>query len=405
MARGGWRILIGLALTLTLVRPARAQEPVRYTVQPGDTLTRIAARFGTTVSAIVEANGLTNPNLIYVGQVLLIPTSASAPASGRIHIVQPGETLYRIALRYGTTVERLMAINGLNNPSRIFVGQALRIPEEAPGAPTAWPSPFEEIRVGLAPAVQGRVFPVRVRLSQPATLQAAFLGVNYPLAPTAEGGEGLLAVPALQAPGVYPLTLTARGADGRTVSVHLQVRVIAGPYGREAIRLPPDRQRLLDPQLVQEEREKVLAACTPFEPERRWSGPFRYPVENPEVTSPFGTRRSYNGGPYTSYHEGLDLRGTVGTPVYAPADGVVAFAGPLIVRGNAVILRHGWGVCSGYWHLSAVAVQPGQRVKAGDLLGYVGNTGLSTGAHLHWEIRVRGIPVDPRQWVEGVGPG
>lgn len=404
MARGRWGVLIGLALALALARPAFAQEPVRYTVQPGDTLTRIAARFGTTVGAIVEANGLTNPNLIYVGQVLVIPAGVSAPSPERVHVVQPGETLYRIALRYGTTVERLMALNGLNNPNRIFVGQVLRIPEEAPGVPAAWPSPFVEIQVGPAPAIQGRVFPLRVRLSQPATLQATFLGVSYPLAPTAAGGEGLLAVPAMQAPGVYPLTITARSPDGRTVSVNLQVRVIAGPYGREAIRLPPDRQNLLDPKLIQEEREKILAACTPFEPERRWSGPFRYPVENPQVTSPFGTRRSYNGGPYSSYHEGLDLRGTTGTPVYAPAEGLVALAEPLIVRGNAVILRHGWGVCSGYWHLSAVAVQPGQSVKAGDLLGYVGNTGLSTGAHLHWEIRVRGIPVDPRQWAESPVP-
>jgi len=400
MARGARGVLIGLIIG-ALARPAFAQEPVRYTVQPGDTLTRIAARFGTTVAAIVEANGLVNPDRIYVGQVLLIPTAAPTPSPGRVHVVQPGETLYRIALRYGTTVERLMALNGLSNPSRIFAGQVLRIPGDAPGASPPWPAPFVDVQVGAAPAIQGRVFPLRVRLSQPAALEAVFLGVSYPLAPTAAGGEGLIAVPAMQAPGVYPLTLTARGADGRTVSVSLSVRVAAGPYGREVIRLPPDRQNLLDPQLVQAEREKVLAACTPFEPERRWDGPFRYPVENPQVTSAFGTRRSYNGGPYSSYHEGLDLRGTVGTPVYAPADGVVALAGPLVVRGNAVILRHGWGVCSGYWHLSAVAVQTGQSVKAGELLGYVGNTGLATGAHLHWEIRVRGVPVDPQQWVEG----
>lgn len=404
MARGRWWILVGLIWAMALAGPAFAQEPIRYTVQPGDTLTRIAARFGTTVSAIAEANGLANPNLIYVGQVLLIPAGSSPSPTSPIHVVRPGETLYRIALRYGTTVERLMALNHLSNPHRIFAGQILRIPEEAPETPTRWPAPFVEIQLGPAPAIQGRVFPVRIRLSQPATLEAVFLGVTYPLAPTAEGGEGLLAVPAMQAPGVYPLTIRARTTDGRTVSVSLTVPVRAGAYGRESLRLPPDRQQLLDPKLIQEEREKVLAACTPFEPERRWRGPFRYPVENPQVTSLFGTRRSYNGGPYTSYHEGLDLRGTVGTPVYAPAGGLVALAGPLIVRGNAVILRHGWGVCSGYWHLSAVAVQPGQTVKTGDLLGYVGNTGLSTGAHLHWEIRVRGIPVDPRQWIENPLP-
>jgi murein DD-endopeptidase MepM/ murein hydrolase activator NlpD len=407
MARGRWGIVAGLMLALALLRiqPAFAQEPVRYTVQPGDTLTRIAARFGTTVEALAEANHLVNPNLIYVGQVLLIPASTASPSpSGRVHAVQPGETLYRIALRYGTTVERLMALNGLRNPHRIFVGQLLRIPEEAPGTPAAWPAPFQDIRLGPAPAVQGRVFPVRVQLSQPAALEAHFLGLIFPLAPAPEGGEGLVAVPAMQAPGVYSLGVIARTPDGQTVQVGLPVQVVAGPYGRESIRLPPDRRRLLDPKLLRAEREKVLAACAPFEPERRWQGPFRYPVAQPEVTSEFGTRRSYNGGPYSSYHEGLDLRGSAGTPVYAPADGRVALAEALVVRGNAVILHHGWGVCSGYWHLQAVAVQEDQTVKTGDLLGYVGNTGLSTGAHLHWEIRVRGIPVDPRQWVEGPLP-
>ena len=395
---------MGLAIALALAHRVQAQEPIRYTVQPGDTLTRIAARFGTTVEALAAANGLVNPHLIYVGQVLMIPTVAPSPRPGRIHVVQPGETLFRIAVRYGTTVDRLMARNGLSNPQRIFVGQVLRIPEEAPGEASAWPAPFAEIQVGPGAAVQGRAFPVRVRLQHPAAVQADFLGVTFPLAATAEGAVGLLAVPAMQAPGVYPLVLTARTPAGQTARATLSIRVAAGGYAREAISLPPDRQNLLDPRLVREEREKVLGACLPFEPERRWSGPFRYPVANPVVTSAFGTRRSYNGGPYASYHEGLDLRGTVGTPVYAPAAGEVALAETLVVRGNAVILRHGWGVCSGYWHLSAIAVRPGQRVQAGDLLGYVGNTGLSTGAHLHWEIRVRGVPVDPRQWVEEALP-
>lgn len=395
---------MGLAIALALAHRVQAQEPIRYTVQPGDTLTRIAARFGTTVEALAAANGLVNPHLIYVGQVLVIPTAVPSPRPGRVHVVQPGETLFRIAVRYGTTVDRLMALNGLSNPQRIFVGQALRIPEEAPGEAPAWPAPFAEIQVGPGVAVQGRAFPVRVRLQRPAAVQAEFLGVTFPLAATAEGAVGLLAVPAMQAPGVYPLVLTARTPEGQTARVTLSIRVAAGGYAREALTLPPDRQNLLDPRLVREEREKVLGVCLPFGPERRWSGPFRYPVANPVVTSAFGTRRSYNGGPYASYHEGLDLRGTVGTPVYAPAAGEVALAEPLVVRGNAVILRHGWGVCSGYWHLSAIAVQPGQRVRAGDLLGYVGNTGLSTGAHLHWEIRVRGVPVDPRQWVEEALP-
>ena len=76
----------------------------------------------------------------------------------------------------------------------------------------------------------------------------------------------------------------------------------------------------------------------------------------------------------------------------------MALAEPLTVRGNAVIIDHGLGVHSGYYHLSEISVQEGQQVKKGDVVGKVGDTGLATGPHLHWEIRVNGINVDPAQW-------
>jgi murein DD-endopeptidase MepM/ murein hydrolase activator NlpD len=69
------------------------------------------------------------------------------------------------------------------------------------------------------------------------------------------------------------------------------------------------------------------------------------------------------------------------------------------VRGNAVVVDHGRGVMSGYWHLAQIQVSEGQMLEPGDVLGLVGSTGLSTGSHLHWELRVMGIPVDPLQWV------
>ena len=99
-------------------------------------------------------------------------------------------------------------------------------------------------------------------------------------------------------------------------------------------------------------------------------------------------------------HEGEDLSAAAGTPVSAPAAGTVVLAEPLFVRGNAVVLDHGQGVYSGYWHLSELAVTVGERVTVGQRLGAVGSTGLSTGAHLHWELHVAGVAVDPLQWVE-----
>lgn len=98
---------------------------VEYVVQPGDNLFRIALRFGTTVEAIKEANGLTN-DIIYVGQVLIIPTPGEVQGV-TVYVVQSGDTLFRIALRYGTTVEAIMEANGLSDTT-IYAGQELVIP-------------------------------------------------------------------------------------------------------------------------------------------------------------------------------------------------------------------------------------------------------------------------------------
>jgi murein DD-endopeptidase MepM/ murein hydrolase activator NlpD len=84
--------------------------------------------------------------------------------------------------------------------------------------------------------------------------------------------------------------------------------------------------------------------------------------------------------------------------VYCPAPGKVVLAETLQVRGNVVIVDHGRGVMSGFWHLSQINVKSGDEVWAGQVVGLVGSTGLSTGAHLHWEMRVNGVPVDPLQW-------
>ena len=109
-----------------LIIPGKAPAGVIHIVQPGENLFRIALRYGTTVEAIAEANGIVNPRLILVGQKLIIPGATAAP--GRIHIVQPGENLFRIALRYGTTPQAIAVANNLPNINLIYVGQRLRIP-------------------------------------------------------------------------------------------------------------------------------------------------------------------------------------------------------------------------------------------------------------------------------------
>ena len=104
------------------------------------------------------------------------------------------------------------------------------------------------------------------------------------------------------------------------------------------------------------------------------------------------------------FHTGLDFCGGVGIEVRAPATGVVTFAEPLVVRGNAIMIDHGWGVLSGYMHLDEILVSAGDTVEPGQLIGLVGGTGRVTGAHLHWEIWVSGVQVNPVDWLEVTYP-
>lgn len=116
------------------------------------------------------------------------------------------------------------------------------------------------------------------------------------------------------------------------------------------------------------------------------------------VSSTFGYRVS----PFTSVkkmHEGLDVAAPKGTDVVAPADGVVTFSGVKGAYGNIVVLDHGYGLVTRYGHLSKVLVEPGQQVKRGSSIAKVGNTGRSTGDHLHYEVRIDGVPVNPTRYI------
>ncbi|MEM9773891.1 MAG: peptidoglycan DD-metalloendopeptidase family protein [Chloroflexota bacterium] len=126
---------------------------------------------------------------------------------------------------------------------------------------------------------------------------------------------------------------------------------------------------------------------------------FHRPVESFLFESSFfGARRSYNGGPYSSYHEGHDYAAYRGTAVLAPESGTVVVAETLYVRGGAVIIDHGLGIYTGVYHLDTVEIEVGAQPERGQKVGTVGSTGLSTGPHLHWDLLVNGIWVDPKTW-------
>ena len=127
------------------------------------------------------------------------------------------------------------------------------------------------------------------------------------------------------------------------------------------------------------------------------STPTIWPVKG-WMTAGFGHRRS----PFTGQrqmHEGVDISNSVGTPIIAPADGIVTYTGPLGAFGNAISVNHGNKISTFYAHLQQQKVTQGQRVRRGDVIGLVGATGRATGPHLHYEIQVNEVPVDPTKYV------
>jgi murein DD-endopeptidase MepM/ murein hydrolase activator NlpD len=135
-----------------------------------------------------------------------------------------------------------------------------------------------------------------------------------------------------------------------------------------------------------EDKRSLYASTPSVWPVRGW------------VISPFGNRTSPFSG-ILKFHEGIDIAAQTGTPVMAPADGVVVKAGFSTGYGNMVELSHGYGIKTVYGHNSRLNVKAGQRVKRGEIISFVGDTGSSTGPHLHYEVRMNGLPVNPVRYM------
>jgi len=380
-------------------------EPPVYVVKSGDTLFGIAQSFGTTVEAIVAANNITNASLIQVGQKLVIPTAEPTGVPSPVprpetwvHPVQSGEMLPSLAFRYGTSVWVLREVNKLGRYGLLWPGQELTIPP--PTAAHRGMRGFPEVTIHPAPVLQGQTVLIEVQSGDDLTLDGSFLGQDLRFKEEEGRYLALSGVDALTAQGGYPLALRVTDlGSGDRMTLQETITVAKGSFTTYNVVVPADRQWLLDPQVSEAERKKVNAVFAGVSESRQWEGLFGLPLAGElRITAPFGQRRSYGGGPPTSYHAGQDYGVDDGTPVLAPITGTVVLAEPLQVRGNAVILDHGWGVFTGYWHLSRIDVVPGQVVGWGDVIGLTGNTGLSTGPHLHWEMRVLDVPVDPLQW-------
>lgn len=461
--------MVGLFLTLSLagVRDRRALAQggggtvpggvTIHVVQRGDTLYSIAMQYGTTVDAIAEANGIADPRYLAVGQRLLIPNANTSTPGALVSVqVRPGDTLDTLLLAHHTTLDSLVSANFISNPTRLYAGQAVTLYEGAsqstdplprarhhvrPGENLArialryhvtlasllasnhlaslrpvypgqllWipgtgtdlrdlPLPVTGCTINPLPAVQGNTISVHLTTEGPATLSGTFLG--YPVqivTHDATQHSALFGVHAFAAPGVYPMVLTVTEPGGSQTVLTLLVGVSDGGYSAETIVLGAGQENLLNTEVTEPEWEKVAQIMSTFTAQRYFDGLMGLPSTG-AITSQFGTRRAYNSGELNAFHSGTDFAGAPGSPITAPAAGVVVMAETLPVRGNATIIDHGWGVLTGYWHQSETYVKVGDVVAAGQVIGTVGTTGRSTGPHLHWEMWVGGVQVDPMQWV------
>ena len=129
-----------------------------------------------------------------------------------------------------------------------------------------------------------------------------------------------------------------------------------------------------------------------------WKKDFILPLKS-KITSPFGTKRIYNGS-LKSYHSGTDFKAIKNTKILAANAGKVVISQNRFYAGNSIVLDHGHGIYTGYYHLSTLDKKVGELVKRGEVLGLSGSTGRVTGPHLHFSAKVHGITVDPLQLLE-----
>jgi len=456
-------VFIVILSSVSPVSAQTADGPV-YIVQSGDTLSLIASRFNVDLADLMNANSLDNPDLLSAGQELVIPGLQGISGVLVTEFVQFGDSYRSLSRRTQIAEPTLRKLNRLVSPTELYVGVSLIVPQQTgdeqqysrvtpsngetllelaikenldpwalaevnklngtwdaiPGdvlyatgnesetTASGLPAIFEDAVVTPLPLMQGRTTVIRAQVPEGVTLGGML--VDHPLRffPDTDGIQvALQGVHALLEPGPYPLRLVATLPDGSVQSFEQMVLVISGGYPEDPL-LYVDASTI-DPAVIGPENQLIESTVQEATPEKLWNGVFGTPAslyaESTYFTSRYGSRRKYIGLEseltYEGFHTGLDFGGGTGLPITAPAAGRVVLTTPnLVVRGNATMIDHGWGVYSGFWHQSEFQAQVGDMVEAGQIIGLVGDTGRSTGAHLHWELWVNGVQVDPLDWLQ-----
>lgn len=255
-------------------------------------------------------------------------------------------------------------------------------------------------------ALQGEVVEIRLVAPDSAEMKGLLRQREIPFF-LEEGGSftALLGVDLEEKPGPMQVILRGKDKGGARREEVLTLRVKKKDFPSEQISVPTVFDRLDEAtrQRIDREQVRLTQLWEISTPERLWQGPFLRPVPV-EITSPFGLRRIVNGSA-RSPHAGVDLRASLGTEVVASNHGQVALRDDFFFTGKSIVLDHGGGLYTMYFHLADFRTEEGSRVRKGEVIGRSGMTGRVSGPHLHWGIRLNGARVDPLALLEAGGDG
>lgn len=409
------QLVVGARLIIPGLRNIQGILTTR-TVGYGETLRSLSRRYQTSIDSIITLNHLASPTELYAGATLVIPEPEETTGVTKRVLLLPGQSVMELALINNINPWSIVLSNQLPNTNRVASGEIFHIRgiepiDEASEAPSALPETIKELTLKPAVFYQGKVSVIQAKSQSELELSGSLTDHTLNFLTTEEGNYfSFQGIHALQDPGLYTMTLSGsieqqEPYDDTNFSFSQSVLIRRGDYPFDPVLIVSPET--IDPAVTKPEDAEWSALAAPVTPEKLWQGQFQSPAPPPFSDcwpSTFGNRRSYNGSAYVYFHTGLDFCGGVGTEILAPAAGVVVFAGPLTVRGNATMINHGWGIYSGYMHQSEIFVKVGDRVEPGQVIGLVGGTGRVTGPHLHWEIWAGGVQVDPMDWLEQVFP-
>ncbi len=228
-----------------------------------------------------------------------------------------------------------------------------------------------------------------------ASVEGEWQGKRIPFFRRPDGGfSALIGVDLALKPALFPLRVRLH-KSGRTEERSYRISVQDGKFKLQGLRLPQEMVDLDEETLarVKEEQGQLEVAMAPVTPEPLWEGRFIAPVDG-MIQESFGRRRILNGQPRNP-HSGEDINAPLGTPVRASNSGRVILTGEFFFNGKSVLIDHGLGLYTMYFHLNRISVAQGQKVSKGAVLGEVGASGRATGPHLHWGMRLLGARVNP----------